>query len=216
MRKALELGGIVAAVVLIGFGVGAIVLGANGRGTVHDTLAEQKIVGTPDMTPAQIRGEAAKSGLNVSSLTIPSCSVANQKIDNGSRARCFAQYMTIHALEATGGKFYSEMPRYATADGKGTNEESQALKSAKGTPVDNPAREVWIQETALSTALNSSYMASEVGLFGIVVGIALLLSGFGFAILSIGGALRNKDSALRSVREHRSTGHTTTPAATGI
>ena len=216
MRKALEFGGIVAAVVLIGFGVGAIALGASGRGTVHDTLAEQKIVGTPDMTPTAIRAEAAKSGLNVSSLSIPSCSVANQKIDNGSRARCFAQYMTIHALEATGGKFYSQMPRYATADGNGTNEESKALKSAKGTPVDNPAREVWIQETALSTALNSSYMASEVGLFGIVVGIALLLSGLGFAVLSIGGALRNQDSALRTLRAPRSAGHGTTPAASGV
>ena len=215
MRKVLEFGGIVAAVVLIGFGVGAIVLGASGRGTVHDTLAEQKIVGTPDMTPAAIRAEATKSGLNVSSLSIPSCSVANRKIDNGSRARCFAQYMTIHALEATGGKFYSQMPRYATADGNGTNEEAKALKSAKGTPVDNPAREVWIQETALSTALNSSYMASEVGLFGIVVGIALLLSGLGFAVLSIGGALRNQDSAIRSVRTHRSAGHGT-PAASGV
>jgi hypothetical protein len=33
-------------------------------------------------------------------------------------------------------------------------------------------------------------------LFGIVVGIALLLSGFGFGILAVGGALRNEDSLL--------------------
>ena len=51
--------------------------------------------------------------------------------------------------------------------------------------------------TALSTALNTSYMATQVGLFGIVVGIALLLSGLGFAILAIGGALRNPDTALK-------------------
>ena len=89
------------------------------------------------------------------------------------------------------------MPHYATANGEGTNEEAKALKSAKGVAVDNPAREVWIQETALSTGLNTSYMASQVSLFGIVVGIALLLSGFGFAILAIGGALRNPDSALK-------------------
>ena len=66
--------------------------------------------------------------------------------------------------------------------------------------MDNPAREVWIQETALSTGLNTSYMASQVSLFGIVVGIALLLSGLGFAILAIGGALRNPDSVLRFKR----------------
>ncbi len=45
-------------------------------------------------------------------------------------------------------------------------------------------------ETALATALNVSYMAEKTALFGIVVGIALLLTGFGFAILAIGGALR--------------------------
>jgi hypothetical protein len=213
MRKALEIGGVVAAVVLIAFGIGAIAMGAAGRGTVHDTLAEQKIVGTPDMTPAAIKGEAAKAGLNASQLSIPSCSVANKQVENGTQARCFAQYMTIHALEATGGLYYSQMPRFATADGKGTNVEATALKSSKGTPVDNPAREVWIQETALSTALNSSYMATQVGLFGIVVGIALLLSGFGFAILAIGGALRNPDSALRFL--HRGGGVTATPHPTG-
>jgi hypothetical protein len=43
-------------------------------------------------------------------------------------------------------------------------------------------------------------MASQLGLFGIVVGIALLLSGFGFAILAIGGALRNPQTALAFLR----------------
>ena len=50
-------------------------------------------------------------------------------------------------------------------------------------------------ETALTTALNASYMADRLALFGIVVGVALLLSGLGFAILAIGGALRNPQSA---------------------
>ena len=54
-------------------------------------------------------------------------------------------------------------------------------------------------ETALTTALNTSYMASQLALFGIVVGVALLLSGFGFAILAIGGALRNPENSLNFV-----------------
>jgi hypothetical protein len=216
MRKAFELGGIIAAVVLIVFGVAAVVMGAQGRSTVSTNLREQKIVGTPDMTPAGIRAEAAKSGLDVSKLSIPSCSVANKTVQNGSTARCFAQYMSIHALEATGGLYYSQMPRYATADGKGTNEEGNALKRA-GRPVDNPAREVWIQETALSTALNTSYMATQVALFGIVVGIALLLSGLGFAILAIGGALRNPESVLRFLRPRvGSAGHGPAPSGPGV
>ncbi len=216
MRRALEIGGMVAAVVLIGFGIAAIVMGANGRSTVHSNLAEQKIVGTPDMTPTAIKAEAAKSGLNTATLTIPSCSVANQKVEDGATARCFAQYMKIHALEATGGKLYSEMPRYASANGEGTNLEANALKGPTGRALENPARNVWIEETALSTALNTSYMASETALFGIVVGIALLLSGIGFAILAIGGALRNQDTAVKFLRHGESRGEAgATPAPSG-
>jgi hypothetical protein len=199
MRRAFEIGGIVAAVVLIAFGISSIVVGAKGRSTVRSNLSEQKIVGTPDMTPAAIRAEATKAGLDTSKVPLPSCAVAGKTITSGSTARCFAQYMTIHALEATGGKYYAEMPRYATADGKGTNDEAAAVKDKSGAPVSNPARDVWIQETALATGLNTSYMASEVSLFGIVMGVALLLSGLGFAVLAVGGALRNPDSALNKL-----------------
>ncbi len=84
--------------------------------------------------------------------------------------------MRIHTLEATGGVPYSQMPRFATADGKGTNDPKAALQ-ANGQPVDNAARNIWVTETALTTALNTSYMAEQLSLFGIVVGVALLLSG---------------------------------------
>jgi hypothetical protein len=40
-------------------------------------------------------------------------------------------------------------------------------------------------------------MADQISLFGIVVGIALLLSGIGFGILAIGGALRSPESLLK-------------------
>jgi len=203
MRKMLEIGGILAAVVLVAFGIATIVMGANGRSTVNSNVAEQKIVGTPDMTPGGIKAQAAKSGLNVATLTIPTCSAANKRVEDGASARCFAQYMKIHALEATGGQVYSQMPRYATANGKGTDVEALALK-AGGKAVPNQAREVWVQETALSTALNTSYMASQISLFGIVVGIALLLAGLGFGILAVGGALRNRDSALAHLQSNGS------------
>ena len=212
-RKALEIGGILTAIVLIAFGIAAVVMGLDGRSTVKDNLAAQKIVGTPDMTPAAITAEAKKAGLNVSAITIPSCSVANKTVNSGSTARCFAQYMNIHALEATGGQLYSQMPRYASADGKGTNDAATALKK-NGQPIDNPTRDVWVNETALSTALNTSYMADQISLFGVVVGIALLLAGLGFAILSIGGALRNPDSALKGLKKTAPSGGTSpAPAA---
>ena len=62
--------------------------------------------------------------------------------------------------------------------------------------MDNGLRNLWVTETALTTALNTSYMAEQLSLFGLVVGIALLLAGIGFAILAIGGALRNPETAL--------------------
>lgn len=194
MRKLLEIGGFIAAAILITFGVVAIVMGVNGRSTVQNSLKQEAIVGTPDMTPTLIKQEAVKAGLP-STMSFPTASVAGKAIDTGAKARVFASYMRIHALEASGGLTYSEMPRYATADGKGTNDATAALQ-ARGRPIDNAARNVWVTETALSTALNASYMAESLSLFGIIVGIALLLSGVGFAILAAGGTLRNSESAL--------------------
>jgi hypothetical protein len=98
--------------------------------------------------------------------------------------------MRIHGLEASGGQTYSQMARFASADGKGTNDKSAASKGRSGQPLDNPARNVWISETALSTALNVSYMADQLALFGVVVGIALLLSGIGFIVLAAYGLMR--------------------------
>ena len=96
--------------------------------------------------------------------------------------------MRIHSFEATGGKTYSQMGRVSTKDGKDTNDSAAAAKGENGQPLDNPLRQVWVTETALSTALNTSYMADQLSLFGIVVGIALLLSGFGFGVLALGDA----------------------------
>ena len=42
----------------------------------------------------------------------------------------------------------------------------------------------WVTETALSTALNTSYMAEQLSIFGLVVGVALLLTGVGLVIVA--------------------------------
>ena len=181
--KLFNYGGVAAAVVLIAFGVTSIVMGVNGRDTVRSNLGNELIVGSPDMTPKAIAAEAKAAGLK--DVTLPTKSVAGQSINTGAEARTFAQYMRIHALEATGGQTYAQMPRFATADGKGTNDEKAALQK-NGRPVDNAARTVWINETALSTALNTSYFAENVALFSIVMGVALLLTGIGFLVLTLG------------------------------
>src|SRR3954468_12661380 len=116
--KLFNYGGIAAAAILIVFGIASIVIGANGRDTVRTNLGQELIVGTPDMTPKAIAAEAKAAGLK--DVALPTKSVAGEKINTGPKARTFAQYMRIHALEASGGLTFSQMPRFATADGKGT------------------------------------------------------------------------------------------------
>jgi hypothetical protein len=197
-KKLFEFGGIAASIVLIAFGVGAFALGLNGRSTVRDSLKLEKIVGSPDMTRDAIAAEAKKAGLT--NVVLPGGDVAGKPIDTGQRARWFAGYMRIHALEASGGLTYAEMPRFATADGKGTNDEAAAQKYPSGAPMSNSARDLWVTETALTTALNTSFMAEQLALFGMVVGIALLLSGIGFGVLTLGGALRRRPDTTKARR----------------
>jgi hypothetical protein len=185
---------------LVAFGIVVIALAINGHKTVTDELKQQRITGTPDMTPDAIKAEGAKAGLK--NITYPTCTVAGEAVDTGSEARCFAQYMNIHALEATGGYVYSEMgiytakpdaPKSQLAPGGGTNNAAYAKTDPKtGQPVQNGARTVWVTETALSTALNTSYMATQLSLFSLVVGIALILGGVGFAILALGATTPKK------------------------
>ena len=183
--KWLRLGGYAAAAILIIFGIATIAIGFVGKGTVEDELSQEKIVGSPDMSPAGIA-----PGIEEAKLTVdaPDCDVAEEPITTGSEARCFARYMRIHALEASGGLTYAEMGRYASAsdptDAAGTNDVEAAAKDEGGQPVSNASRNLWVTETALSTALNMSYLATGVAVFSIVVGVALILAGVGFLILA--------------------------------
>jgi hypothetical protein len=161
MTKLLRYGGILASVVLIAFGVGSVVTGFNGRDRVQNDLKREQIVGTPDST------------------------IPNQLVDNGSKAEAFAKVMRKHTLEATGGQTYAQMPRYQGKNGKPTNDVKQAATNPNGQPVDNPLRNLWVTETALTTALNTSYFAESVATFAIVMGFALILAGGGFLVLTL-------------------------------
>ncbi len=178
-------GGIAASVILIVMGIASIGVGAWGIHYTRDQLKAEQIVGSPDMTPSAIKTEAQQAGLT--DVDLPTCSVAGETVDTGKEAKCFASYMRVHTLEATGGQVYSEMPRFLDKNGKPTSDEAQAAKDpATGAPVANHARDIWVTYTALSTALNTSYFAESVGFFGIVMGIALLLVGIGFLVLTLG------------------------------
>jgi hypothetical protein len=185
-RRIFEIAGIAAGVVLIAFGITAIVMGVNGRNTVQSNLAQERIVfgdaKTDEAVPAKYSG---------------------QLVNNGDKARAFAGVMREHTLASSGDLTYAQMGRFVAKEGTpkqftdgqgGTSDEKYAaLNPDTEQPVSNPARNLWVTETALTTALNLAYTAEQVSLFGIVVGIALLLSGIGFAVLAIGGALRRAE-----------------------
>src|ERR1700750_1294000 len=159
MSKLFRYGGIAASIILIAFGVGSVVVGANGRDQARTDLARERIVGTPDSR------------------------IPNQKVDTGSEAKAFAAVMRKHTLEATGGQTYAQMGQFLDKAGKPTSDEkAAAIHPQTNKPVSNPARQIWVTETALTTALNTSYFAESVAAFAIVVGIALMLTGVGFLV----------------------------------
>ncbi len=159
MRNPFRIAGLVAGVVLILFGIVTISMGASGLNTVKTNLKLEQISGTPDMTPTLIAAEAQKAGLQ--NVSLPTCTIASKPVTDGASAHCFASYMRIHTLEATGGQTFSQMARFASKDGKGTSDPALALKGPTGQPLDNQARNIWVTETALTTALNTAYMAGR-------------------------------------------------------
>jgi len=170
-------GGVVACVVLIGAGVAYIVIGTQGRDEVRDTLTREQIVGTPDMKPGGITADVGEP--------LPTCDVADVQITTGDQAKCFASYMRVHTLETTEGQTYAQMGRYLDAEGQPTSDEAEAAKTESGRPVENPLRQLWVTETALSTGLNMSFFAEQVSLFAIVMGGCLLVIGIGLGVLTV-------------------------------
>lgn len=168
-----EIGGFIAGAVLIVFGAVAIYMGVNGFTTVRDSIEQENIVFGSADDPAV--AEHAEQW-------------AGQQVKTGEQARAFALVIREHALEASGGLTYAEMGRFVAADDPeslaGTSDPEAALKDDEGNPVPNAARNTWVTATALSSALNMSYMAEQLAIFGIVVGVALLLTGIGLGILA--------------------------------
>lgn len=176
-KRLLEIGGLLAGAVLIVFGIVSIVMSVNARSTVRDSLGAEQITFPQKGDPAVDKYASQWAG---------------QQVKTGEQARAMAQIMREHTLESSGGLTYAQMGRYQAASGKGedgqggTNDVTTAkIDSATGQPISNPKRDLWVTETALSTALNTSYMAENLALFGVVVGVALLLAGFGFVILAV-------------------------------
>jgi hypothetical protein len=167
MKRVFQYGGYFASGVLIVFGAGSIVVGALGYSEVRDTIARENIVATDD---AREQGADLEPG---------------ESIDTGAEAKEFAKIIRAHVLEATGGRTYAEMGRYLTETGEETDDEAEAAVDEAGNPVPNAVRNLWVTATSLTTALNTAFLAERVALFSIVMGVALLLTGIGFLVLTI-------------------------------
>ncbi len=172
-KKIWEIGGFIAGGVLILFGIVAIFLGVQGFTTTRDAIKDEGITfGTAD-DPAVAKHAEQWAG---------------EQVTTGDQARAFAKVMREHMLESTGGLTYAEMGRFQSAakpdDPAGTSDETAAAMDESGQPIANGARNIWVTETALTTALNMSYMAERLSVFGLVVGVALLLTGVGLVLLA--------------------------------
>ncbi len=162
MRFIIKYGGIAASIILIAFGLVSVYVGIDGRDRVQSEIAREQIVGTDDST------------------------IPGQKVDTGAEAQAFAKVIRKHTLEATDGQTYAQMGRFLDENGKPTSDEKLAAIDPKtGEPVENGLRDMWITSTALTTALNTSYFAESVATFVIVMGVAMLLTGIGFLVLTI-------------------------------
>lgn len=172
VRRAFKFGGYVASAILIALGAGTAVVGTLGFLEVRDTIRQENITATPD---------AAEIGVSLE---------PGQPITTGAEAKEFATIIRTHALQATDGRTFAEMGRFLTPEGEETSDASAAATDDQGRPVENPRRNLWVTATALTTALNAAFLAEQIAMFAVVMGIALLLTGIGFLVLTRGGALQ--------------------------
>src|SRR3712207_2627415 len=123
MQRLTRIGGIVASVILIAFGIASIYTGLDGRDRIRDDLAAEQIVGTPDS------------------------SIPNEKVDTGKEAQAFAEVTRKHTLEATHGKVYAELPRAVyKKDNSPVPDEQAEAALASGEAINNPLRDLWLNQ----------------------------------------------------------------------
>jgi hypothetical protein len=133
--------------------------------------------------------------------------IAGKTIDTGPEAQAMAQYMHIHALEATSGFTYAQMGQFTAKPGRRSpSGGGQRHQQSRVRPIPRPSSRCRTAPAGqISRPRQPEHelhgLADRV--FGIVVEIALLLTGFGFGIL-VGGALRVRTPSCRSRRSRAS------------
>jgi hypothetical protein len=171
--RGLRIGGYISGGLLIFFGIAVIVLGVWGFAFTRDHIEREGITFGPIEDPAVAEHAPDWAG---------------EPVDTGRKALAQAEIMREHTLSSTGGLTYAEMGQYQSAedpsDPVGTNDPEAAAQDENGEPISNSARNIWVTETALATALDMGFMSEMLSIFSIIVGIALLLTGIGLVILA--------------------------------
>jgi hypothetical protein len=187
--KGLRIGGYLSGGLLIFFGIAVVVLGVWGFTFTRDHIEREGITFGPIEDPAVAEHAPDWAG---------------EPVDTGRKALAQAEIMREHTLSDTGGLTYAQMGRFQSAsdpsDPAGTNDEAEAAKDENGEPISNGARNIWVTETALATALDMGFMSEMLSIFSVIVGIALLLTGIGLVILAkaVFGGGRADETAARS------------------
>ena len=170
----LRIGGYISGGILIVLGFVVIFLGVWGFSFTRDHIEREGITFGPATDPA-VQEHAERW--------------AGEPVDTGRKALAQAEIMREHTLSGSGGLTYAQLGRYQSAenpsDPAGTNDEGAAAKDENGDPISNSARDTWVTETALATALDMGFMSEMLSIFSIIVGIALLLTGIGLVILAL-------------------------------
>lgn len=139
-----------------------VTLGAAAAFTVAGPYMVYRGIDAKDQVRTQLLAER---------ITTPDdASIPNARVDDPASAISQAEVIQKHALEATGGKTYSEMDR------------------------TDPARTVAFQAATLRTSLYASALAWNVA--NLVIGLGALVFGLGLVLLGIGLVIRKPEQVL--------------------
>jgi hypothetical protein len=127
MSKLFRYGGIAASIALIVFGIGAVATGFSGRDQVRSNLAREQIVGTAGLEHPRPEGRHRQRGASL-------CQGDAQAHPRGHRRSDVLPDGPV-----------SRQGRQADQRRQGSRHRPKTQK-----PVSNPARQIWVTETALT------------------------------------------------------------------
>jgi hypothetical protein len=105
---------------------------------------------------------------------------AARPVTTALAARSLAEFIRRATLDATGGRTYAEVAPYVDSLGEPVDDAASALKDERtGRAVENPDHVLWIQSTALQTALMQAYMALRISELTVALGVSFVAVGGG-------------------------------------